>query len=451
MINSKGTKWGIVIGITAGLHLLTLGFILRYTTTFPLAIDEWIHILPRSVRMLENRMTWEDFIAAQLVYEAPPVIYLYPWSFIAPNVAFLDWNLQLDSVINYILATLNTILVLTILVREQRQLLIYLVIPVTAFLMAIQQRWNFLVSIHHIHHQQIFFFLMTMFFAMARTRWGGLAACSMAFFGSFALPTGWAIWIVLLPFLVLLGYRNWFVYMAYGIGILLTVILLSLVPGYDLTSQQFFAETATSPGIVDYVLFTLAYLGGIFGYGPNSNFLIALLMGSLSCVVFLCNALFMWRTKSYQRYVTLCLTFGAYGGMFGTAASIGRIRQFGVLQGMAHQYMIFSAMYWVGLTGLIALTLWHYLKQPRHPRLLITLNLAVILLGVIFYIYGVLGMLRFADQYNTQVVAEREACIQRVAMVDNPTEGCEVVGGIATPEMIKTLYQYRLTGFATID
>lgn len=445
----------LILALTACLHLLALVFIVRYTTTYPLAIDEWLHIVPRAVRLLEGETTFIDYVSAQRLDEnlPAPAIYLYPWTFIGTNVALFGWNLQIDGLINYAFVVLNAGLVVYLLHREKHAVTLYLLIPVTALVLAVQQRWNLLVSIHQIHQVQITFFLLALLFIARpnRPRTSALLAFSMAFLGSFSMLHSWSVWVLLLPLLVILGNRDPVVYIAYVLGIVVNAVALSLVPGYTLfgNSNYFvgFEAASASVDVGGYILFVLAYLGGVFNYGPDGNLLFSLFMGVLGLALYPFNAVHLWRHAEYRRYVVLCTALMLYSGLFGSMASLARLDQYGVRWGLANHYMSAGALYWVGLSALITLSLWHMVTTQTQRRALILANLLAVVFGTVFYLNAVVGMFRVAEQHTVWVAAQ-EACIVRAAAGEDVGDGCEVVGGLATPDMIQNLYDYRLTGFA---
>jgi len=434
---------------------MALVFIFRYTTTYPLAVDEWIHVLPRATHALDGEIILLDFIRARGEVNAPSIIHLHSWTVLMPNVLLFNWNLQLSALVNYALIFINVVVVVALLTDERLQWQPILLVVVTALLLAVQQRWNLLVSIHHAIHFRILFVLLTIWFVsrpIKSTRIV-LAAAAMAYLGSLSSVVSWMVWIILLLGMIGFGYDDWRVYFIWAGGAALTALTLLVTPGFTLgLGNNYLIGEASSllRDVGGYVRFTLAYLGAVFTFGPQSNILLAFVMGVLGITVYVGNVAYLWRVPGWRRYAVLCSLLVIYSGMYGGLTAIGRLQQFGVVWGLGHHYMSFGALFWCGIAGLVAASLHHMFTLDDQRRGLVLVNLLVILFGVLFYAYGVVGMWRFADQYHNTTVFQMEDCIVRAAAGEDVGRGCEIVAGIATPDMIQTLYDYRLTGFADV-
>lgn len=444
--------WAISILIALMLHVGALVFIFRYTTTYPLAIDEWLHVVPRAAQTLEGNISLSDFIRANSRAGVPPIIHLHLWSLTLPNVLLLNWDLTVSSLLNYVVLIINSGLAIHILTEKSPKHRPLFLVLVTALFFGVQQRWNLITSIHLAIHCAILFLLLTLWFVSRPDRpYRHVSlACVMAYLGSLNSVVSWIVWITLFLALIGIGYRSWKHCMIWLTGVAFTALTLANVPGFGFSiGDAYVTESAaglfSSFGTI--ILFFLVFVGGIFTAGPQSNVLFAFLMGSLGLSVYVLNVVYLWRNPSNRKLVVLCTMFAFHGLAWGGLAAVGRAQQFGVAWGAANHYMAYGALFWVGAGMLTITTLSQFRAPIIKQRGLLTVNALTVMFGIIFYCVAVLNMWQFAETFNNTVVVEREACIQEVGRGES-NRSCEVVGGIVAAEDIQTLYKYRLTGFA---
>lgn len=444
-------KWMTVSILMLGFHLLALWFVFTYTTTYPLAIDEWLRYLPRSLALKSHTLSLSQILSmAPMVGDGPPGPTFYGWLISLPNVMVFNWNLQIDSLINYALVVINICLVLYLLTSARPYYRIYLVIPVTALMLAIQQRWNLLVGAHSGIHLEVLFALLTFVLVSRRPRrpQNVLLGAITAFAGTFAWLPGWLTWVIVFPALLLLGYREKSVYFLWVMGAGLSAALLISLPGFSSGDSHYAMSTELADGLplmVTYVLFFVTWIGAVFSAGPTSNVLIPLLMGVLGLLAVISNMIILWQRQEDRDYLVVCGMLGTLGLALGGLTTIARASQLGVRWAMTHHYISFSVLFWISVGALIIVMFHRVGLQQRS--LLAFLNMFLILMGMIFYSYGVVGTVGVAEKH-TVFVQEAETCIERTAA--SPTEnpnGCEVVGGIALTEWIVGLRDSGLTGF----
>lgn len=444
-------KWVGIPVFVIGLSLLALWFVFTYTTTYPLAIDEWLHFVPRNLAFRAHTLSFSQALSMTSEFgDAPPSLNFYGWLVTLPNVILFDWNLQIDSLTNCVLIVVNILLTLYLFASTRSSFLIYLIVPVTALMLAIQQRWNLLVSIHNGIHLQLLFALLTFVLISrqpCRVR-NILLAAIMALAGTFAYLIGWLTWIIVLPALWLLGYRQKSVYLIWLIGTGLAAFILISIPGFSIGEGHYAISTEVTGGslLITYVLFFVTWIGAVFNGGPASNVLISMLMGMLGLLVFISNIIILWRRREDRDYLVVCIMVGAYSLALGGLTTLARSSELGVRWAMTHHYISFSVLFWISVGAVITL-MFH--RVDWHRRSFLTfLNLFVILMGVLFYFYGVYSTIKIVEEH-TALVRNSEMCIERTASqpAENPV-GCDVVGGIALTEWIVRLHDSGLTGFA---
>ncbi len=440
----------MLVGIGV-VNVLAVWFILTYTTTYPLAIDEWIRNVPLTTLWLDGRLTVQHLISLQSpVVAAPPGPQMVSWLLSLPNVILLHWNLRLDAMLNYFLIVINAVLLLSLIGREggRRWLL---GIPVVALLLAVQQRYTLLVGAHKYFHMHILCaYLMLYALVCLRPTWRTLfMAMGAAFFATFSIFSGGIVWLVTLPFLAALGYRRAMI-AAWLLGGALSLWLFVNLPGFTLNSE-FYMTGGANPlilnRIVNGLLFVVTYIGGVFAAGPESALLPAMTLGAMAVGLFALN-LWVLRRSSERRLILLCSVLALYGLLFGVLAAVGRADGYGVRGALLEHYIPFSVQIWIALSGMMALTFRHMLSRTTRPSFVMTANLVVLLLGTVFYGSAALETVKYAEAHRS-FVAEAEQCIVETAagQRDN-TNGCLVVGGYALPEWIKSLAGHQLTGFA---
>jgi hypothetical protein len=340
--------------------------------------------------------------------------------------------------------------VLYLLTLAKPHYLIYLIVPVTALMLAIQQRWNLLVGAHSGIHLEVLFALLTFILVSRQPRRprNVLLAAITALAGTFSWLPGWLTWVIVFPALWLLGYRQKSVYFIWVIGTGVAAGLLINFPGFSTGGDHYAISTGSTAGtmLVTYVLFFVTWMGAVFNAGPSSNLLISMFMGTVGLLAFVFNVITLWRRREDRDYLVVCGMLGALGLALGVLTTIGRSAQFGVRWGMAHHYISFSVLFWISVGALI-ISIFHHVDLHRRS-LLAFLNIFLIMMGVIFYSYGVYGTIGVVEEH-TVFVREAEMCIERTAAnpANNP-DGCEVVGGIALTEWIVHLRDSGLTGFA---
>ncbi|MBN1313069.1 MAG: hypothetical protein JXB30_16780 [Anaerolineae bacterium] len=448
-------QWIAVSIPVIGLHLLALWFVFTYTTTYPLSIDEWLHYVPRSLAFKSHTLSLTQVLSMEPMWgDGPPGPTFYVWFLSLPNVILFNWNLRIDSFINYVLIVVNIYLALYLLASAKPHYLIYLVVPVTALMLALQQRWNLLVGAHSGIHLEVFFALLTFVLVSRRPRDSRniLLAAITAFMGTFSWLPGWLTWGIVFPALWLLGYRRKSVYFIWVIGAGLSAVLLINLPGFGTGWGHYAITTGSADGLplpVTYVLFFITWIGAVFNAGPTSNVLISMLMGTLGLLAAISNVIILWRRREDRDYLAVCGMLGAFSMALGMLTTVGRSAQFGVRWGMAHYYISFSVLFWISLGALIILMV-HRVGLQRYS-LLAFLNMFLVLMGVIFYAHGAYSTIGVVEKH-TVFVRQAEMCIERTAT--DPAEnqdGCEIVGGVALTEWIVRLRDSGLTGFASED
>ena len=92
-MNRRFLGGGILLTIVVWmiLNITALTYIIRYSTQYPLAIDEWIHIIPRIVLWEQQQLTFQDLISVPP--DAPIDIHLYSFLLILPNLIWFDWSM----------------------------------------------------------------------------------------------------------------------------------------------------------------------------------------------------------------------------------------------------------------------------------------------------------------------------------------------------------------------
>lgn len=453
--STKLTSTLAIVFVLLSLHLLALWYIFTYTTTYPLAIDEWLHFVPRSTRFLDGTLTLNQAASMQsLVADVPPAPYLYSWLVTLPNVLLFDWNLRIDSIVNYVLINLNIVLIVYLLVRPQPRLFRWVLIPITALMLAVQQRWNLIVGVQNPIHIQLFFALAT-FILLAgphrKLRNLGVAMI-VAFVGSFASLIGLLTWIIALPALWFLGYKHWLHFLLWIVGAGVAFFIFTHLPGFSTGGGHYItgaSRVSALSNVGNYALFVLTYLGAIFSPGSTANLAVTWALAGLGLIALGFNILYLWQHTEYRVFVVVCCLLVAYGGAYGFMGAVGRFDQFGIRGALVNHYITFSAQFWCGLGGLVVLTMLDLVKRvPRRQALLLINGLLVLMCGI-YYVVGAYGTV-LETQSHTAVVAQQERCIVGVATGTLPgVDHCEVYAGVVSAEMIRLLYDHRLTGFAS--
>lgn len=449
-------------GVIVSINVLALWYIFTFTTTYPLSIDEWIRFAPLNTRLLDGTLRLDQVMSAQsIVVDAPPTPIFLTWLMGVPNVLLFQWNLKVDALLNYLLILVNCILATLLLTAENRRLWIVVLVPVSALYLAIQQRYILLVA-GQFYHMHIMLTLLSCVILTRRTiRWFDLALVfTFAFVATFFIISGAIIWIILFPLFLIRCHRNPVAVVLWIAAAALSVFLLSSLPNF-ITGEGFYAlrgELSIGARATNYILFLLAYLGSVFTNGVAGNVTVAIALGGLGIIVFCINLWKVWRLHPQghflnQHHIILFVTLAAYGVLFGALASIGRADQYGVRGGLREHYIPFSVHFWLGLTGLIIAVFTRSRKiagtSSRRIATVYTLNAILIVLCTVYFFLAVGGSIQNAQEHTT-FVAQAEQCMEDVAAKRlPPDEGCEVVGGVALPEWIRSLAQHELTGFAS--
>ena len=456
-MNRRFLGGGILLTIVVWmiLNITALTYIIRYSTQYPLAIDEWIHIIPRIVLWEQQQLTFQDLISVPP--DAPIDIHLYSFLLILPNLIWFDWSMKVDGIINYLIGSINAVVLIYLLAKVWGRHWSWLGVPILCIMLSIQQRYNFLVGVHKSLFVSVLFMLLasiSLLHTPSKTTRSLVTTLFILFLGTFSSYVGWFSWVILTPFVWVAGYRRWQDYLVWFSVGALTALLLLQIPGYslDTNTEFYFADTTTSlvGSLGNYFWFFLAYLGGLFTSSPESALLLrAFLMAVMGLVLMIWNGLQLFRSVENRALLQVCALLMGYSMLYGAAAAFGRADQFGVQQGLANHYIAFSALFWSGLVALILknmLERWKTSPNDRSPILLV--NSLFLLLAV--YYYAVAGMESFqVAEAHRPFVSASEQCIIHVASPQaDPRQSCFVVGGFVSADDIREFATLGLSGFS---
>ena len=456
-MNRRFLGAGVILSIATWmiLNIIALTYITRYSTTYPLAIDEWIHIIPRVVLWERQQLTFTELISVPP--NAPIDLHMYSFLLILPNLIWFDWSMRVDGIINYLIASINALVVVYLLAKVWNRHWAWLGVPILCIMLSIQQRYNFLVGVHKSLFVSIFFTVlagMILFHAPNKTTRSLLITLLILFLGTFSSYVGWFSWVILTPFVWVVGYRKWqplLLWSGVGIG---TAWLLLQVPGYslDTNTEFYFADTTTSllGSLGNYFWFFLAYLGGLFTSSPQSGLLLrAFLMAVMGVVLLVWNGLQLLRARENYPLLQVCAFLIGYSMLYGAAAAFGRADQFGVQQGLANHYIAFSALFWCGVVALIlknSLDKWR--ASQKAPQAILLVNGLFLLLAVYYYALAGVESFQVGEAHRPFVRASEQCFVQLADPASDPRHACFVVGGFVPADDIREFAQFGLSGFS---
>ncbi len=438
-------RYAGLIGASLVFHVIAVVFISLYATRYPLAIDEWVHAVPRAVAAIEGELRVADLVQPLNSIH----VTFFTWLILIPNMVFNDWNLRFESLLNYPLALINLVLVLRLLTQRRPYLLAWLLLPISALMLAVQQNENLLVGFHNMYHFVSMFTLLA-FLMLARGVPSLLNVGLAVLFGlcaTFAFGNGLLVWPIGLLALPFLGYRGWKPYALWAVAATVIIALfltrpdLGVVQGARAEDAEALFSFSKMPG---YILFTLAYLGNVFTHGFESNILVAFALAIFGLVMTGVNAVALWRTDRDLVVVSMMLI--AFSGGTGLLTAFGRLDMFGVRWGMATHYVSHGLLFWVGLFAMSAQAIRRNLPEPKQVPVIMANGLLATLCAL-FFLFAT-AMMFVQSQAQLTEVAQREQCMRAVALEAADVTDCPVNGGGASPDRIRTLYDYRLAGFA---
>lgn len=437
------------------LNTTALIYIARYSTTYPLAIDEWIHIIPRIVLWEKQQLTFQDLISVPP--DAPIDLHLFSFLLILPNLIWFDWSMTVDGIINYLIGSINAILLLYLFSKVWKRHWVWLAVPILCITLSIQQRYNFLVGVHKSLFVSIFFTVLasiSLFRSPSKTTRHLLITLLILCVGTFSSYVGWFSWVIVTPFVWVVGYRRWQDYlMWFSVGALMAFLLLN-IPGYSLNTNTefYFADTPTSlvSSLGNYFWFFLAYLGGLFTSSPESNLLLrAFLMAIMGLILMIWNGIHLLRSKRHMPLLQACALLMGYSMLYGAAAAFGRADQFGVQQGLANHYIAFSALFWCGVVALILCNLLQKLNEtPPKRSPIVLMNSLFLLLAIYYYIVAGVESFQVAEAHRPFVSASEQCIIKVASPQADPRQSCFVVGGFVSADTIREFASLGLSGFS---
>lgn len=428
-------------------HVLLWVFVVRYTAPHLISIDDWVHGLPIARATLTEAPLWKA------LYQPVNAVHLaIPTNLTtALLVRTTGWNPLATAFVNVVLGTASLALVWSLLARDDREVVRWLLLPITALMLAPQQHYNWLVGAHSARFYPVLFGLLALWtMGRAADVRHLLMAAVAGILASVSHFSGLVVWPMVFVVMVLRGERpRWHAGLWLLIGMGMVAVYLNW-PGVNLSSAALQNEpniAAQSPPLTDYLLYLLTYLGGVFGAGPtHSNLLVLMLMGAFGLVVLAWNVRVLWPIAEHRSLVATALGLMLFALGEGAMNAVGRVASFGVQWGAANHYMSIGVLFWVGLMVLIALTVRHTLRTDTlaNRRGVMAINGMVLILAGYFYLLAMMGGFALAESDRVHV-AEITACVEAVANAE--ATYCTVNGGYAEGEWIHELQTLGLVGF----
>lgn len=447
-MKNKYSPYILMLVIVLSFHVMMTTFVIRYTPSQLVAIDDWVHNTPIAIAAANHQLSWQD------VFRPMNKIHLsVPTNLTTIALVHLnDWDIQQSLIVNYVLATLNWALLMLILTRHDPSLRLWLILPITAFIFTPQQYYNWIIGLHTGRLYPVTFLLLALCFGGYRIRsWTIALAGLMAVMSAISLFSGVLTLIVLWVAMPLWGYRKWQHYGIALVAVALAGLMYMIAPDINFSNAALLQEGENFVqriALMDYVWFASIYWGGIYGVGPNnSNLLLLMMMGMGGLAIFLWNLWFIWKHDDYRQHIVapVALTLFALGES--GLSAIARVDTFGVRWGAANHYTSVSVLLWVAIAVLMVITMRHLIQHQTynaHPRLFFTNGLFALLM-MIFLTSAIIGGWQFAEHDHARLET-MSTCISELAD-GTRTARCDVVGGVVTSDMVQALQAEHLAGF----
>lgn len=427
--------WWVVAGCAIPLYLV-LVYVENYALRTPF-IDQWFVAFETMLATRNGTLTPE-----YLLSDTNGHLALFNRVLTIVSANFWDWDLKREAYFNVAVAVGLGLTWLAILRRQHGDKTHFLVLPVMAIVLGINQ---FEVWVYSGGNATLMSpFLSSLAIAilyLRRVHIGNfIAAALIAWVATLSLGNGLMAWWAILIGLWFWGYRHpaylasWFV-----------LSLVASIAYQQLAAATFAGETVgdnvageiatqlPSPDLwLDYAVFGLTLMGVPF----SLNILdpaISTLTGSVGIVLFIANFLALWRTPTKLESKGLWLTFAAYATATALIITIRRYEST-LASAVQGRYIIFIAFFWVALLSM-AVQLETHTPQHQAPRskqltdLLRLANRGAAILLVMLFLHNSIFAAQFMENEFGRIMrpgqdalSQDETCILNAPMlVDSST------------------------------
>lgn len=318
-----------------------------------------------------------------------------------------DYNVLIGLALN-ILTAFVIFLLIVLLFRESAGKLTVFVLPVfSALVFAVHQDHNWLINFFGFWFTTTAFFLGALWVLAVRpVGWRSLSLAAVLTIGGTLTTTSHIVaWVLLIFVLVVRGYRNLRLYVAW-IGIAAVAIFIArLLP----TGSQLLTVATVTSRLGQFAVFetqfTLMYLGGIlvsrFYLGTlDSIYLLAMIVGGIGVAGLLFNAVYLWRVEDDKKTVVIWLVVALYAALTGAGIGLGRVDWINLDKGWSTiisirpfiaWYATVGLQFWVAYVALASLVIWK--ATSSTPQQFVRRGVALVN-AVIFGVFATLFIIQ---------------------------------------------------------
>ncbi len=341
-------------------------------------MDEWIEPLQNAVKTAEGRITLSD-----LGEQYNDSRLLFSNLLTVASVWLTDWNLKAEMYFNMALATCTLLLLFVIYRRHQDEDSVFAVLPFSMLIFSLAQHtsWRWAMQSHHFF--LIFFVVLTLACLEGKSpKWPSI--CLSAFFSlcaTFSFGNGILVWLVIVPILWMLNYRQRGYFLFWLIAASMTLGLYFFRYRFQVTVENAFLDP------LSLLQFTMAFLGNalIAHRGPwdYTQFLVIVGIGGFGLLLFVLNLRYLGRRWPSSR-LAFWVGLGGFVVVSGLLIGLGRGTRFGLEGSLAGRYITLSSVFWLAFAaiamGLVQEARQHW-SRSRSSRVLLVMNLGA---GVLF-------------------------------------------------------------------
>jgi len=362
---SNRTKLILALIVSSTFIILAGLYIWSYTSQWPLweaAVTE----LPIAVKVKEGTLSFSDLFAQ---------VNGHRWVFsnliVVASTYFADWNPVAEAFSTLILLTLNFTLLINVFHILKPTLTWIAAIPFAALTFALRQDAELLVGLHTMTMFPVTFLLIALLALVSESRewWRPLIAGVSILCGAVSHLSGLALILLVIAVTWLLGYRRIQDYV-FVVGFAVLSIAVMIQAGSQVTEVKPLIiirnglRTLGSPLIHST---TSTFRDGLPNYLGDVQ--LSFWIGLIGMLLFVLNALYLYRKPEVQRSAIIWATFAGLGVGAAAMIAIGRtdsrlaaIFDLGEAYTLQFWYASLVTPFWIGLVALLIIAV----DQLRH-------------------------------------------------------------------------------------